>query len=90
MLSFKQYLEEKRLRYKRPSVNTILGITSLKKKVRKVTGINAIARWKPSRVRARVMKKVGLYGNPVTTTIRQLSKGHAPSLYKFIPKGWDI
>jgi hypothetical protein len=62
-------------RYRKPSMNQLLGITKLKRKVKRELGISQVEAWtKPSRVKQRVKQKVGLY-LPTMRFIRQASKG---------------
>ena len=69
----------KMFRYRRPSVNQLLGVTSAKRKVKRELGISQVQAWtKPSRVKQRVKAKVGLY-LPVARVIRQTAKGNFPS-----------
>jgi hypothetical protein len=49
--------------YRSPSLKTRLGVTKLKKNFRKATGLNAIARWSPSRVGQRIKQKYGWYSD---------------------------
>lgn len=66
------------LRYRKPSINRMLGVTKIKKAVRRATGLNTIARnTNPSRIKQRVKQKIGLY-SPEMRTIRQTSKGKIP------------
>lgn len=86
MKTYKQMTEEFKIwRYKKPSLNTILGITGLKKKIRKETGINAIARLAPQRIKQRLLTRLGWYGNDNITTMRQLFKGKIRSPFKVTP-----
>jgi hypothetical protein len=56
-------------------MNQLLGITKLKRKVKRELGISQVEAWtKPSRVKQRVKQKVGLY-LPTMRFIRQASKG---------------
>lgn len=71
--------------YRSPSIKTKLGITALKKKVRKATGLNAIARWSPSRVGQRIKQKTGWYNRPMKDFRANLSfNAHNP--FNRIPK----
>ena len=70
----------KLFRYRKPSLNTLLGITKIKRRVRKVTGLSLIDRYtKPSRIKQSIKQKVGIY-SPVMTLIRQSLKGNIPTL----------
>ena len=67
------------LRYRKPSMNQILGITKMKRKVKHELGISQVEAWtKPSRVKQRVKQHVGLY-SPEMRVIRQTSQGKFPS-----------
>lgn len=69
----------KLFRYRKLSLNTVLGITRVKRQFRKVTGLSTIDRFtKPSRIKQSIKQKVGIY-SPAMTTIRQTSKGKFPS-----------
>jgi hypothetical protein len=85
--SFKEVLGENAFfRYRRPSLKSMLGITSLKKDVRQAIGLNTIARWTPSRIKQRVKQHLGIYGGPKIRTLRQFSYNKIPSPFKFLPK----
>jgi hypothetical protein len=88
MLTFKEYLGED-WRYRRPSLDRMLGITSTIQKVRKATGLNAIAKMTPNRIKQRVLQKIGIYGNNPVRTIRQTAKNQFKSPFKFMPKAGD-
>lgn len=78
----------KLFRYRKPSIKTLVGITSVKRKIKKATGISTVERYtKPSRIKQSIKQKVGIYGDPTITTIRQISKGKIPSLLGFFNKG---
>ena len=54
-------------RYRRPSVNTMLGITSAKKRVKKDLGITA-AMWPfraPGNMKRRILRQAGYYSGPM-------------------------
>lgn len=68
----------KLFRYRKPSLKRMVGVTKVKKAVRKASGLNTIARnTNPSRIKQRVKQKVGLY-SPVMRAIRQTAKGKVP------------
>lgn len=70
-------------RYRRPSLNNILGITAAKRKVKRTLGISQIQAWtKPSRVKQRIKSRVGLY-SPLARAARQTAKGKLPTLFGF-------
>jgi hypothetical protein len=69
----------KLFRYRKPSLNTLFGITAAKRRVKRELGISQVQAWtKPSRVKQRVKQQVGLY-SPVARVIRQTAKGNFPS-----------
>lgn len=88
MKSFKEFLGED-WRYKHPSVDNLLGITSAKKAFRKYSGQNFVEKLKPNRVKQRILQHLGIYGNPYIRAARQLSRGKLPSPFKFLPKLGD-
>ena len=52
----------KLFRYRRPSLNQLLGVTSAKRRVKRELGISQVEAWtKPSRVKQRLKQQVGLY-----------------------------
>ncbi len=66
-------------RYRKPSVNTILGITTAKRRVKRELGISQVEAWtKPARVRQRLKQRVGLY-SPAARVVRQTLHGKFPS-----------
>lgn len=71
----------KLFRYRKPSLNTILGITKVKRSIRKATGISTIERFtKPSRIKQSIKQRVGIY-SPTMTVVRQTLKGKLPSFF---------
>ena len=70
----------KLFRYRKPSLNTLLGITAAKRRVKRELGISQVQAWtKPSRVKQRLKQRVGLYSQAMTI-IRQTANGNLPSL----------
>jgi hypothetical protein len=70
----------KLFRYRAPSLRTIVGITRVTRAVRKASGISTIQRYtKPGRMKQRFLQKIGVYGNPTVTSVRQAAKGNMPS-----------
>ena len=66
----------KLFRYRKPSINRLLGISRIKARARKITGLSTIDRFtKVSRIKQSAKQKVGIYGNPVLTVARQTAKG---------------
>jgi hypothetical protein len=73
-------------RYRRPSVNSLLGITRIKRKFKKATGISTFERYtKPSRIKQTIKQKVGIC-SPTMTIARQTAKGKLPSLFGLFKK----
>lgn len=69
----------KLFRYRRPSLNTLLGVTAAKRKVKRELGISQVQAWtKPSRLRQRAKQQLGLY-SPVAREIRQAARANLPS-----------
>jgi hypothetical protein len=76
----------KLFRYRKPSMNTLLGITRVKRQIRKATGISTIEGYtKPSRIKQGLKQKVGLY-SPTARVIRQTSKGNFPNFLGFFKR----
>jgi len=76
----------KLFRYRKPSLNTVLGITRAKRAFRKATGLSTIDRFtNPNRIKQTIKQKVGIYSQTMTT-IRQTSKGKWPSLFGIFGK----
>ncbi|HEX4058101.1 MAG TPA: hypothetical protein VHX87_07280 [Galbitalea sp.] len=66
-------------RYRRPSLNNILGITAAKRRIRRGLGISQVEAYtKPSRVKQKLKREVGLY-SPEARAIRQTARGRFPS-----------
>ena len=69
----------KLFRYRKPSLNTLLGVTAAKRRVKRELGISQVEAWtKPSRVKQRVKQQIGLY-SPVARAVRQTARGNLPS-----------
>ena len=65
-------------RYRRPSLNNLLGITAAKRRVRRSLGISQVEAYtKPSRVKQKLKREVGLY-SPEATSVRQTAHGRLP------------
>jgi hypothetical protein len=76
----------KLFRYRKPSVKTLLGVTKMERKIRRVTGISTIERYtNPSRIKQRLKQKAGIY-SPTMTIARQTAKGNFPSLFGLFRK----
>ena len=50
----------KMYRYRKPSMRTVFGVTKVKRKVRKITGLCALNRYSAPRVKQRVETKAAL------------------------------
>ena len=78
----------KLFRYRRPSLNQLLGVTAAKRRVKRELGISQVEAWtKPSRVKQRVKSKVGLY-SPVARVIRLTAKGKLPTFLGLFGRKW--
>ena len=63
------------MRYRQPSLSTLLGVTKAKRRVKRELGISQVQAWtKPSRVKQRAKYRLGLY-SPVMRAVRQTAKG---------------
>lgn len=70
----------KLIRYRKPSMKTLLGVTKAKRRLKKATGISRVEAFtKPSRVKQKVKYELGL-ASPTARLIRQTSKGKFPSI----------
>lgn len=73
----------KLFRYRKPSLNTLLGVTAAKRKVKRSLGISQLeAVTRPSRVKQTVKSRLGLY-SPLARVVRQTAKGNFPTLFGF-------
>lgn len=72
-------------RYRKPSLKTLLGITRVKRSIKKATGISKIQSLSPSRVKQKIKYSLG-YNKPVLKHTRELSKGKVPSLLGLFSK----
>ena len=69
----------KLIRYRQPSLNTMLGITREKRRIKHSLGISQVQAWtKPSRIKQRAKYQVGYY-SPAMRIIRNSSNGKLPS-----------
>ena len=75
----------KLFRYRKPSLKTLLGVTNLKRRIKKATGISAIQSLSPSRVKQKIKYNIG-YNKPIFKHTRELSKGKVPSLLGLFSK----
>ena len=76
----------KLIRYRQPSLNTLLGVTREKRRIKRELGISQVQAWtKPSRVKQRAKYQMGYY-SPVMRLLRNTSKGKYPSLLGLLGK----
>ncbi|KKP87234.1 MAG: hypothetical protein UR89_C0004G0023 [Candidatus Roizmanbacteria bacterium GW2011_GWA2_35_8] len=76
----------KLFRYRKPSINNVLGITKIKRTFRKASGLSTIEQFtKPSRIKQLIKQKVGIY-SPTMTVVRQTSKGKLPTFFGIFGK----
>jgi hypothetical protein len=69
----------KLLRYRKPSMKTLIGYTSAKRRVKRSLGISQVQGWtRPSRIKQRIKYRVGLY-SPAARVVRNTAKGRFPS-----------
>jgi hypothetical protein len=62
-------------RYRKPSLRTVLGVTAVKRSVKRSLGISQVQGFtEPSRIKQKIKYRSGLY-TPVARVIRQTSKG---------------
>lgn len=76
------------MRYRRPSMNQLLGVTAAKRRVRRSLGVSQVEAWtEPSRVKQRVKYNVGFY-SPAMRTARKISRGKFPSPLGLWSRKW--
>ena len=69
----------KLLRYRKPSMNRILGITTVKRRIKRQLGISQVQGWtRPTRIKQRIKYRAGWY-SPQMRVVRNTSKGKFPS-----------
>jgi isopentenyldiphosphate isomerase len=62
-------------RYRKPSLKTLLGVTAVKRRVKRSLGISQVQGYtRPSRIKQKIKYRAGLY-TPLARAIRQTSKG---------------
>jgi hypothetical protein len=65
----------KLFRYRKPSLRTLVGVTAVKRSVKRSLGISQVEGLvEPSRIKQKIKYRAGLY-TPVARVIRQTSKG---------------
>lgn len=70
----------KLIRYRQPSLNTLLGFTKEKRRIKRELGISQVQAWtKPSRIKQRAKYQAGLY-SPTMRIVRNTAKGKFPSI----------
>ena len=63
------------LRYRKPSLSTLLGVAAVKRSIKRSLGISQVQGFiEPSRLKHRIKYRAGLH-TPVTRAIRQTAKG---------------
>ena len=76
----------KLFRYRKPSINTILGITKEKRRIKRALGISQVQAWtRPSRIKQRAKYRLGLY-SPAARIIRNTAKGKFPTILSLFNK----
>lgn len=76
----------KLFRYRKPSVNTLLGITREKRRIKRALGVSQVQAWtRPSRIKQRAKYRIGLY-SPAVRVVRNTIKGKFPSFLGFFTK----
>lgn len=76
----------KLIRYRKPSVKSMLGVTKAKRSVKRSLGISQVQVWtQPSRLKQKVKYGTGLY-SPAVRVVRQASKGKLPSFLGLFTK----
>lgn len=74
------------MRYCRPSMNQLLGITAANRRVRRSLGISQVEAWtKPSRVKQGAKYNLGFY-SPTMRLLRQTSRGKFPTPLGLCPR----
>jgi len=69
----------KLFRYRKPSIKTLVGYTSAKRRLKRSLGISQVQAWtNPNRIKQRVKYRLGLY-SPAARVIRNTAKGKLPS-----------
>jgi len=76
----------KLIRYRKPSINRMLGITTEKRRIKRSLGISQVQGWtRPSRIKQRIKYQAGWYSPPMRI-IRNTSKGRLPSFLGLFSK----
>ena len=74
------------LRYRKPSINRILGITTVKRHIKRQLGISQVQGWtRPTRIKQRMKYRAGWY-SPQMRVVRNTSKGKFPSFLGLFKK----
>jgi hypothetical protein len=69
----------KLIRYRKPSINRVLGITTAKRRFKRSLGISQVEGWtRPARVKQRMKYRAGWY-SPQMRIVRNTAKGKIPS-----------
>jgi hypothetical protein len=76
----------KLIRYRRPSINTMLGVTREKRRIKRSLGISQAQTWtKSSRIKQRAKYNIGWY-SPTVRIVRNTARGRFPSLLGMFTK----
>ena len=76
----------KLFRYRKPSMRQMLGVTKIKRQVKRELGISQVQGWtQPSRLKQKAKQRVGLY-SPEVRAVRQTANGRFPTLFGLFGK----
>ena len=76
----------KLIRYRKPSINRMLGITTEKRRIKRSLGISQVQGWtRPSRIKQRIKYQAGWY-SPSMRIARNTAKGKFPSFLGLFSK----
>ena len=76
----------KLIRYRQPSLNRMLGITTEKRRIKRSLGISQLQAWtRPTRLKQRAKYQVGWY-SPSMRVARNTAKGKFPSFWGIFSK----
>jgi len=76
----------KLFRYRKPSINTLLGITKEKRRIKRALGISQVQAWtRPSRIKQRAKYRIRLY-SPAARIVRNTAQGKVPTFLGLFSK----
>lgn len=76
----------KLIRYRKPSIDRLLGITTAKRRLKRSLGISQVQGWtRPTRLKQRMKYRAGWYSPPMRI-IRNTYKGRLPSPFGLFRK----